>query len=141
MNNDLINELINTLKMIFENKPDIDIPPTGGTNKIELKSNKYKFFVDLNRKGHLKPKVTFQLREQQYKDTPLLRLDLIGKPHPNPQGDFPHAGELISCPHLHIAHPDYGTSIAYPLNSECAKMVLNEDDKENLILADRKSVV
>lgn len=130
-----INELIHILKIIIENNKSIDIPSSGNSDKIELKSKKYNFTIDLNRQGHLKPKVTFQLREQQYKDFPLLRLDLIGRPHLNPPGDFPYANERIPCPHLHIAHPVYGTNMAYPLDSDYANIVLNEEEKENIVLA------
>lgn len=129
-----INELIDALKMILAKGTNINIPPPRDGNKIELKSSKYTFTVDLNRKGHLKPKVTFQLRENQHKDFPLLRLDLIGRSHTNPPGEFPYANIRIPCPHLHIAHPEHGTSIAYPLDSEYAKMVLNDKDMENLVL-------
>ncbi|MDY0396819.1 hypothetical protein RWE15_24095 [Virgibacillus halophilus] len=79
-----------------------------------------------------KPKCTFQLREQQNKDFPLLRLDIIGRTHKNPAGDFPYADMDIPCPHLHIAHPDYGTSIAYPLNDTYAKIVLTDKELNDL---------
>jgi hypothetical protein len=128
-----INELINSLKEIINNDPNIFIPIAGERNRIELKSNSYLFTVDLNRSGHKKPKCTFQLREQQQKDQPLLRLDLIGRTHVNPPGNYELAGEEIPCPHLHIAHPEYGDSIAYPLNNNYAKIFLTENEQKDLI--------
>lgn len=129
---DLINELINSLKKILHQEGTIYIPDSGQKDKIELKDSKYLFTVDLNRKGHRKPKCTFQLRENQNKDYPLLRLDLIGRTHVNPPGDYPNANEEIPCPHLHIAHPDYGDSIAYPLDDNYARMFLTEEEIEDL---------
>lgn len=123
-----INELIECLKRIINESSIIDIPQKGDSSKLELKSNSFYFFVDINRKGRKKPKCTFQLREQQHKEKPLLRLDILGPAHTNPPGDYPLAGEIIPCPHLHIAHPEYGASIAYPLNHSYAKMYLNEDE-------------
>jgi hypothetical protein len=96
------------------------------------------FFKQSNRKGRKKPKCTFQLREQQHKDKPLLRLDILGPAHPNPPGDFPYTGEIIYCPHLHIAHPEYGDSIAYPLNNVYAKMYLTEEELKEIEILLRK---
>ncbi|WP_175616076.1 DUF6978 family protein [Piscibacillus halophilus] len=122
-----INDLLNELKMVMEKNKAIYIPNKGEQRQIQLKSNKHVFIVDLNRKGHKKARVTYQLRESSRKDFALLRLDLIGRDHPNPEGDFPYAGEIIPCPHLHVADPNYGSSIAYPLNTKYAKMFLNDD--------------
>lgn len=123
-----INELINCLKRIINKSSVITIPNSGDSDKLELESSSFYFFVDINRKGNKKPQCTFQLREQQHKDKPLLRLDIIGPPHTNPPGDYPLAGEVIKCPHLHIAHPEYGDSIAYPLEHEFAKIYLTENE-------------
>lgn len=133
-----INELISSLKRIIEGSQSINIPERGESHKIELKSNSFYFWVDMNRKGRKKPKCTFQLREKQQKDTPLLRLDILGPPHPNPPGDFPLANEIIPCPHLHIAHPDYGDSIAYPLNHSYAKMFITNDQLKEIDILLRK---
>lgn len=123
----LINELIKSLKMIISSNKIINIPEFGQKDKIELKGESYSFIVDLNRSGYKKPKCTFQLRETHYRDKPLLRLDLIGRKHKNPPGDFDYAEQDIPCPHLHILDPDYGTSIAYPLDSKYAKIILTEE--------------
>ncbi|NCU16829.1 DUF6978 family protein [Pallidibacillus pasinlerensis] len=133
-----INELIDCLKKIIHQSQSIDIPKKGESLKLELKSTSFYFFIDINRKGRKKPKCTFQLREHQHKDKPLLRLDILGPAHPNPPGDFPYAGEIISCPHLHIAHPEYGDSIAYPLNNVYAKMYLTEEELKEIEILLRK---
>ncbi|HLS08002.1 DUF6978 family protein [Lentibacillus sp.] len=129
---EVIQELINSLKEILQEEKTIQIPNTGEKDKIELKSSSYMFTVDLNRRGIRKPKCSFQLREQQHKEYPLLRLDLIGRTHTNPPGEHPFSKEDIPCPHIHIAHPDYGDSIAYPLNSTYAKIFLTKDELEDL---------
>lgn len=130
----LIDELIATLKMIVYDNPTFTLPNRGAADSLNLKSNNFYFFIDVNRRGRKKPKFTLQLREQKNRDKPLLRLDILGPEHPNPEGNFPYAGEIIPCPHIHIAHEDYGTAIAYPLNEEYAKMYLSEDEISDLIL-------
>jgi hypothetical protein len=90
--------------------------------------------VDINRRGRKSSRFTLQLRNKRFRDSPLLRLDILGADHPNPPGNYPLAGELIPCPHLHIAHPEYGDSIAYPLNSEYAKIYLTDDELEDLVV-------
>ncbi|WP_371390314.1 hypothetical protein [Sporosarcina sp. OR05] len=124
MNAKAINELINSLKAITVHGDAIIIPADKTADRLELKDHSYYFWVDINRKGHRLKKLTLQLREQQRKELPLLRLDIYGPPHQNPEGDFPLAGEIIPCPHIHIAHPEYGISIAYPLNNTYAKMLI-----------------
>lgn len=127
MNGKAINDLINSLKAITEHEQEIVIPVDGTADRMELKDHSYYFWVDINRKGHRLKKFTLQLREQQRKEFPLLRLDIYGPPHQNPEGDFPMAGEKIPCPHIHIAHPEYGISIAYPLNNTYAKMFIPDE--------------
>ena len=126
-------DLINSLKKIIEEGTEVFIPEGGRSSKLELKDHSFYYWVDINRKGHRLKRYTLQLREQQRKEFPLLRLDLYGPSHPNPEGDFPMAGEMIPCPHLHIAHPEYGDSIAYPLNSTYAKMYLTEELLEDAV--------
>jgi hypothetical protein len=136
-----INEYINCLKMIVYENPQYILPEKGDCDQIELKSKHFLFLVDVNRKGRKKPKFTLQLRNKASKESPLLRLDLIGPDHPNPEGDFPYSGEIIPCPHLHIAHPDYGAAIAYPLNTEYANIYLTEEQYEDLILILKKFLI
>lgn len=134
----MINEMIQSLKRIINESDKINIPPAGNASKIELKSNLFYFWVDVNRKGNLKQRCTLQLREKQHRDKPLLRLDLLGPPHLNPPGDYELANKRIPCPHLHIAHPDYGDSIAYPLEHTYAKMYLAEEELADIVLVLRK---
>lgn len=129
-----ITDYISCLKMLLHESQDVPIPEMGHSNRYELKSSLFYFWVDFNRKGRKKPKCTLQLREQQHKDMPLLRLDILGPPHPNPPGDFPLANQVIPCPHIHISHPDYGDSIAYPLDDNYAMMFLTKEELEDLSL-------
>ncbi|MCT1903827.1 DUF6978 family protein [Oceanobacillus sojae] len=73
------------------------------------------------------------MRDKSFKDYPLLRLDIIGPPHINPEGEFPYAGERIECPHIHIAEERYAAKRAYPLNEEYAKMYLTNDQLSDLV--------
>lgn len=127
-----IRNMINSLKTIIEDSNEICIPAFGNKSKINLKSSNYTFTVDLNRSGHKKPKCTFQLRENKNQDKALVRLDLVGRDHPNPEGNFPYAGETIPCPHIHMADKDHGIAVAYPLNEDTAQMYLDEEMIENL---------
>ncbi|PAD21651.1 DUF6978 family protein [Terribacillus saccharophilus] len=133
-----INYLIDCLKMLLHRNPDLVIPVVGNKMKLELKSDKHLFLIDVNRAGHKKPKCTYQLREQQQKDFPLMRLDLLGPTHKNPPGDFELADQDIPCPHIHIADPEYGTSIAYPLNHKYANMYLTDEETKDLALVLQK---
>lgn len=134
MDSNEINELIDCLKRITHDSNSFYLPEKGSYDQLDLKSNKSFFIVDVNRKGRKKPQFTLQLRDKEHKDCALLRLDMIGPPHKNPEGDFPFAGEIIECPHLHIAHPDYGSSIAYPLNNDYAKIYLTDAQIMDLVL-------
>jgi len=128
-----INDMILSLKKIINEPAKINIPPMGKATKVELKSSLFYFWVDVNRKGRLKKRCTLQLREKQHRDKVLLRLDLVGPPHQNPPGSYELADQTIPCPHLHIAHPEYGDSIAYPLNHNYAKMYLSKEEFEDMV--------
>lgn len=71
-----------------------------GTGKIQ-------FMFDVQRKTLNIRKCTYQTRSQ---GEILLRLDLEGAPHPNPDGTE------VSCPHLHIYREGFGDRWAYPLS-------------------------
>lgn len=128
-----INEMILSFKKIINENDKIYLPNAGNSHKLELKSNLFYFWIDVNRKGRIKRRCTLQLREKQHKDKALLRLDLIGPPHPNPPGSYELAGKIIPCPHIHIAHPEYGESIAYPLDHNYAKMYISEEELEDMV--------
>jgi hypothetical protein len=75
---------------------------------IDLLSNdkREKFILDINRKGHIVlNKITYQIRAKVI--YPLLRLDMGGAPHTNPDG------AKIGLPHLHIYKEGYGDTWAY----------------------------
>src|SRR5690625_1566177 len=134
MDQQTIDDLINSLKRIVYDNPEFQSPEKGFYDYLDLKSSEFAFIVDVNRKGRKKPKFTLQLRSRANRDVSLLRLDIFGPDHPNPEGDFPYSGEVIPCPHIHIAHPGYGDSIAYPLNDEYANIYLTTVQRSDLVL-------
>ncbi|MAT16276.1 MAG: hypothetical protein CMJ46_13515 [Planctomyces sp.] len=78
---------------------------------IELDANSVdeseRFIFDVSRKGRFKLlKCTYQ--ERYLKTEALLRLDVDGPPHTNPDG------QRIECPHLHIYREDFGDRWAIP---------------------------
>jgi MoaA/NifB/PqqE/SkfB family radical SAM enzyme len=102
-------ELMALQKYCVDSSP-IPFPPAGTATRIELKSNDHRvdFLVDVNRKGRIRlSKCTFQERYAVVEI--LLRLDVDGPPHENPDGD------LIPCPHLHIYREGFGTKWAIAL--------------------------
>lgn len=136
-----ISKMIESIKQIIEQNQYIHIPPFGQSKQLNLKSNNYVFFLDLNRKGHKRPKCTFQLREKRNKELPLVRIDIIGRPHQNPDGDFKWANQVVKCPHLHRADfPKYGTHVAVPLLKDNGNFKLSEQDLNNLILCLKKAL-
>ena len=83
-------------------------PVPGGRIAIPLTSvdKRENFMLDVTR-AHIKfTKATFQNRAPAA--IVLLRLDLDGPPHLNPDG------EEIPCPHLHIYRQDFGDKWAIP---------------------------
>ncbi|WP_146009212.1 DUF6978 family protein [Beduinella massiliensis] len=97
MTQDEANGLIQVLKRILETGV-CKLPEQGRYAAIGLESvfsSKDKFIIDINRAGHINAKkYTLQLRYK--KETFLLRLDVGGPPHTNPDLT------VIPCPHLHI---------------------------------------
>ena len=93
--------LVKTLKFIV--KPTkVRFPQPGESTEIDIRSvdKKNKFLLDINR-GRVKlVKCTYQNRYR--KDIVLLRLDINGSPHTNPDG------KTIPCPHLHIYREGFG---------------------------------
>lgn len=134
LTNEELRNLISSLKRISHSIEEIWLPDTGKKSSLALKSSLTTFTVDLNRAGRRSPKCTFQLREDINRDVKLIRLDIAGPHHTNPNGDFPYAGETIPCPHIHIADELYGDSIAYPLNENYAKMYLTDEELEDVAL-------
>ena len=118
-----IDYLLQVLKELNEKQPLI-FPAAFDSKQYNIVSEdkRDKFIIDVNRKGHIKlTKCTFQERHQS--GNILLRLDLDGRPHTNPDR------QEISCPHLHIIKEGYGTSWAYTVPSDIFK------DTTNLLLS------
>lgn len=105
--------LLAILKEIVDTKGMFPFPASGQYNNLELssKDNKYKFLIDINRHGKIKTlKCTYQNRFQ--KENILLRLDVNGPPHTNPDGT-----QVGGC-HLHIYREGYGDKWAFQLPEE-----------------------
>lgn len=99
-------------------------PYLGGTLRLSLQSmdKKETFNLDVTRGYIALEKITFQTRAR--KAVVLVRLDIDGPPHRNPDG------EEIGCPHIHLYREGYGDKWAYPLPDEL-KCVL--DNPYNLL--------
>jgi hypothetical protein len=112
------NELMDALKELSSNKT-IEFPSPGGKLKLEAKSTSAddKFIIDANRGSIKVTKCTYQTRHQT--SMVLLRLDIDGPEHTNPDG------EVIQCPHLHIYREGFGTSWAHPIDP---KIFTDTDD-------------
>jgi hypothetical protein len=84
-------------------------PPPGDRLVIPLVSNDKRedFLLDITRSQINVAKITHQNRARQV--VVLLRLDIDGAPHRNPDG------EVIPCPHLHIYRENFGDKWAHPL--------------------------
>ncbi len=112
--------LINMLKEIEDTSSPLSFPQPGQGRKLDLKSSdgKHSFVVDINRKGYINftKKCTYQSRYQ--KDTVLLRLDVAGPKHTNPDG------EILPETHFHIYREGYGDKYAFAVPPE----IINADD-------------
>ncbi len=103
-----IEYLLQVLKDLIDVQP-LTFPSFSESKQYQVVSEdgRNKFIIDADRKGHINlSKCTFQERNSV---NILLRLDLSGRPHTNPDG------EELPCPHLHIMKENCGTSWAYPL--------------------------
>lgn len=90
----------------------IDFPMPGNMIELDVKSadNRESFKIDVNRKGRIRlTKCTYQERYAFVEV--LLRLDIDGPPHENPNGD------VVLCPHLHIYKEGFGDRWAYPITN------------------------
>ncbi|MEE3689688.1 hypothetical protein V2H90_02365 [Glaesserella parasuis] len=87
-------------------------PYMGGSLRLSLQSmdKKEAFNLDVTRGYIALEKITFQTRAR--KAVVLVRLDIEGPPHRNPDG------EEITCPHIHLYREGYGDKWAYPLPDE-----------------------
>ena len=87
----------------------ISFPAQGEYKELEFISldETMKFSIDVNRKGSIRLKCTYQ--ERYRSAIILIRLDILGSPHTNPEVDFvpidfleQYNGKKILCPHLHV---------------------------------------
>lgn len=103
--------LLNLIKELEKYEP-IKFPVKGQKLQIDVRSvdGTEKFIIDVNRSNINIKKCTYQTRYQR--TTVLLRIDLEGSPHKNPDG------ELIPCPHIHIYREGFLDKWAYPLSSK-----------------------
>ncbi len=101
--------LLNMHKLLTDNGI-VNFPKTGEAKSLDLISEdgKEKFIIDINRKSTIKiKKCTYQKRYRTY--IILLRLDIEGSPHTNPDG------EVILGAHFHIYKEGFGDAWAYPI--------------------------
>lgn len=106
-----IKALLDMLKILDERR--INFPEMGNYKQLDVvsKDGKEKFLIDINRKTSIKiTKCTYQGRCR--KDIVLLRLDIDGPPHTNPDGEEIHPN------HLHIYKEGHGTSWAIPIPTD-----------------------
>ena len=87
-------------------------PIPGGSLVLPLTSTdkKESFLLDIRRGRIRLSKATYQNRARQ--TVILVRLDLGGAPHRNPDG------EEIACPHIHLYREGYGDKWAHPLPTD-----------------------
>lgn len=97
------------LEKHFFGNDRFEFPTLGGALRIPLYSEdrREEFSLDITRGRILLEKNTFQARAR--KAVILVRLDLAGPPHRNPDG------EEVNCPHLHLYREGYGDKWAAPL--------------------------
>ena len=85
-----------------------DFPVTGKlTVALQSADRREQFLLDINRGRIDLGKVTYQNRARQV--FVLVRLDMAGPPHTNPDG------EHIPCPHLHLYREGYADKWAVPV--------------------------
>jgi hypothetical protein len=104
-------DLLLELVKLLVDRGTIEFPNTGELKQLHLTSDdgRESFIVDVNRKGRIKiSKCTYQERYQVLEI--LLRLDIDGPPHDNPDG------ATVPCPHLHIYKEGFADKWAYPIN-------------------------
>jgi len=107
-----IEYLLDVLKELSEKQPLV-FPSVYDSKDYSVISEdkRNKFTLTANRKGHkIITTCTFQNMHQS--GNILLRLDLSGSPHTNPDG------HRIDGPHLHIAKEGFGDSWAYIVPKE-----------------------
>jgi hypothetical protein len=102
-----------------ENDKRLDFPGPGERLAIPLTSpdKRELFMLDVTRAQIKLTKATYQNRARQA--VILMRLDIDGPPHRNPDGTE------IPCPHLHVYREGYGVKWATPLQGDRYPDTLN----------------
>lgn len=101
------------LDKLLENGGAIEFPAANTKQQLDVRSvdGLEGFLIDINRRGQIKiSKCTYQERYNVIEI--LLRLDVDGPPHENPDG------VEIPCPHLHIYREGFADKWAYPVPAE-----------------------
>ncbi len=100
--------LINMEKHAADVEKEWFFPEPGDRIAIPLTSldKRENFILDVTRSQLILTKATFQNRARA--TIILMRLDVDGAPHRNPDG------EEIRCPHLHVYRAGYGDKWAFP---------------------------
>jgi hypothetical protein len=85
-------------------------PAPGDKIAVDLRSVDHKeaFILDIERSRIVLNKAKFQTRAHLMH--PIARIDLVGPPHRNPDG------QEVICPHLHIYREGYGLRWAFPID-------------------------
>lgn len=99
------------LPKLLADKSTLQFPRAGDALQLDAKSEdgREAFLIDANRKGRIRlKKCTYQERYAVIEI--LLRLDIGGPPHENPDGT------IVACPHLHTYREGYGDKWADPTN-------------------------
>lgn len=94
------------------NDNEVDYPELGGYVSVPLiaENRKEGFLLDIRRSRIDLLKCTYQNRARQV--VILVRLDLAGAPHRNPDG------QEIECPHLHLYREGFGDKWAFAIPPE-----------------------
>lgn len=101
------NKLLELEKWLSEPQTVHLKPGTNNVYDLDSSDSTEKFILDIWR-GSIRLKARFQTRAR--KSIVLVRLDLNGSPHTNPDG------KRIECPHIHIYREGYDDKWAYPLD-------------------------
>jgi hypothetical protein len=90
----------------------INFPAPGSSIELDATDTgkRESFIIDVQRKGRIKiTKCTYQ--ERTHGTEILLRLDVDGPPHDNPDG------ATILCPHMHVYQEGYDDKWAHPIET------------------------
>jgi hypothetical protein len=121
MSQDLADYLIHANKRITDQIINFPIPNSVLQLSVNLiEDPKYHLLFDIDRKGRINTyRCTLQTRYQEIFH--LIRLDLNGRPHDNPDTTphnpifIPYIGKYLPCPHLHLYQHGFDSKWALPM--------------------------